>query len=67
MAQTEAELKARLRKLADELMELAERGQVIQKEIQKIVAQMPIDDEPKAPVRTKRSRPKVRGKSAKQR
>ena len=69
MAETEAQLKARLLKLTNEMAALASRGQEIQREIQEILAKMPIDDEPKAsePVRAKRSRPKLRGKSAKPR
>jgi hypothetical protein len=67
MAKTEAQLTARLAVLADELAALAQRGQEIQKEIQKIVTQMPIDDAPKATPRAKRSRPKLRGNSAKAR
>ena len=69
MAETEAQLKARLLKLTNEMAALAKRGQEIQREIQKILAKMPIDDEPTAsePVRAKRSHPKLRGKSAKPR
>jgi hypothetical protein len=67
MAKTEAQLTARLAVLADELAALAHRGQEIQKEIQKIVAQMPIDVAPKPSARAKRSRPKLPGKSAKAR
>ena len=48
---------------------LVKRCQEIQREIGEILAKMPIDDEPKAaePVGAKRSRPKVRRKSAKAR
>ena len=67
MAETEAQLKARLLKLTDEMAALVKRGQEIQKEMQAILAKMPIDDEPKKPepVRAKRSHPKLRGKSVK--
>lgn len=68
MAEAERRLTARLLELTDELAALVMRSQEIQREMREIIAKMPIDDAPTAsPRRRKRSRPKLRGKSAKPR